>query len=579
MLLRFSFLILFCTLTTLSIQGQGMKEVRKSIYSAKRKIRTEVNRTKRDFRGVDRALSSSKRTLDSSMDTADVITWSMKPYIPNSGMIHDYQHVYTFLHSKQEYTFPRDLDLKSIHWDSINNVFYKNIGKDRGLKEDAEVIGWHPHWMGDSYKYYNYKLLSMISYYSYDINPNTGSYWNPEIIEQLRNSSMPDSAAKYGTETLISVTSLGRENNKKFLNNELAQEQFFHQIINLLDEKKGKFSGIDLNFEEIDPADKDKFTSFVKQLSARLTTNDYFLILDVPYFNDQSVFDYQALKNYVKYFNIMGYDFSGEQSVYPGSVSPLRALDNKPSLETAVNDFLNLEISGQKIILSLPLYGVTWDASTLENGKVPIYEKTLPYYKIESSYGVEYNPFYDALSGSFFFHMKEEGEGTKICWYESDVSLDMKFTWAKGKELKGVGLWAMGYDQGAPEVWKVVADNFAKDSLVAIKPIKTELSGPYGVVSDIIKYKKVIGVSFLVFSSFIVLGFVFALRDWRVREILFQNQSFRAIYSIVFLILAIIGIEWWFKGSQSNLIFGLLIGAIGVLIINILFTKYRDVLK
>lgn len=578
MALRFSlFTVLFLLLTTIS-QSQGVNEARKSIYSARRKVMTEINRTKRDFRGINKVLSSSKRTVDSSVDTADVITWSMKPYIPNSGMIHDYQYVYGFLHAQQEYTFPRDHDLKSIHWDSINNVFYKNIGSERKLKENEEVIGWHPHWMGDSYKYYNYKLLSMISYYSYDINPNTGNYWNPEIIEQLRTSSLPDSAAKYGTKTLISVTSLGKENNQRFLGNDLAQEQFFHEIVELLNEKKGKFSGIDLNFEEIDPGDKYKFTHFVKQLSARLKSNDYFLILDVPYFNDGSVFDYKALSSYVKYFNIMGYDFSGDYSTYPGSISPLRALDTQPSLETAVNDFLNLEINSQKIILTLPLYGVTWDITNLEKGNVSFYEKSLPYYKVISNYETEYNPYFDALSGSFFFLIHDDAT-KKMCWYESDVSLDMKFQWIRNKNLKGVGLWALGYDQGAPEIWKAVANNFATDSLVAIQPATSKLSGPYGIVSDIVKYKKMIGIGFLIFSGFIILGFVISLTDWRVREILFQKQAFRIVYSFAFLVLAIIGIEWWLEGSQWNITIGLVVGAVGVLLINLAFTKYRDVLK
>jgi spore germination protein YaaH len=571
-------LLLFFLICAAATEAQDLKKARRSIYSAKRKITTELNRTKRDVRGVDKMLSSSKRTMDSSMDTADVITWKMKPYIPNSGMIHDYQYVYSFLHSSQEYTFQKDYNLKSIHWDSINNVFYKNIGSDRKLKENAEVIGWHPHWMGDAYKYYNYKLLSMISFYSYDINPNTGNYWNPEIIDQLRKSSIADSAAKYGTKALISVTSLGLENNKIFLNNDLAQEQFFLQIIELLNEKEGKFSGIDLDFEELDPSDRDKFTQFVKKLSARLSSNEYFLILDVPYFNNKSVYDYKALSSYVKYFNIMGYDFSGEHSTYPGSISPLRSLDTQPSLETAVNDFLNIPIGGEKLILSLPLYGSTWDVTGIDNGMVPEYENSIPYYKIVSDYETEYNPYYDALSGSFFL-MMQEGGNRKMCWYESDISLNTKFQWARGKNLKGIGLWALGYDQGAPEIWKVVADNFATDSLVAIKPIKSELSGPYGVVKEILTYKKVIGVGFLVVASFIVLGFIFSLTDWRVREILFQKESFRVVYSLIFLIFSIVGIEWLLEGSQWNLTLGLIVGAIGVLLINIAFTKYRDVLK
>jgi len=568
----------FMLMLTSVMQAQGINEIRKNVYSARRKVVSEMNRTKRDFRGINKALSSSKRTVDSSMDTADVITWTMQPYIPNSGMIHDYQYLYTFLHAQQEYTFQRDDVLKSIHYDSVNNVFYKNIGSDRKLKEDVEVIGWHPHWMKDAYKYYDYNLLSMISYYSYDINPDTGESWNPDIIQQLKKSSMPDSAAAYGTKVLISVTSLGLENNEAFLNNYLAQEQFYSEIIALLNEGGGKLHGIDVNFEEIGEENRESFTSFIKTLSDRLYNSGYFLILDVPYFNHNNIFDYKELNNYVDYFNIMGYDFSGEQSLFPGSISPLRTLDTQPNLETSVNDFFNLGIDSQKLIMSFPLYGVTWDITTLYADEGATYEASLPYYQVLSNYETDYNPYYDAFSGSSFFIIDEDGS-KKMCWYESDVSFQVKFQWVQEKNLKGIGLWAMGYDQGAPEIWQAVANNFATDSLVAIQPIESKLSGPYGIVADIVRYKKVIGLGFLTFAGFVILGFVLSLKDWRVREILFQNQSFRAIYTALFLVLSILGLELYLEGSQWNLTAGLAMGSIGFLLINIAFTKYRDVLK
>jgi spore germination protein YaaH len=572
-------LFLILVLFAPSLSAQSVKDLRKNIYGAKRKLRTEINRTKRDFRGINKALSSNKRTVDTAVDTTDMIEWSMKPYIPNSGMIHDYEHVFSFLHAKQEYTFSRDADLKSIAYDSVDNVFYKNIGSDYKLDDDVEVMGWHPHWMEDAYKSYNYKLLSIISYYSYDINPHTGSYWNPEIIDQLRNSSLPDSAAKYGTKTFISVTSLEKENNKIFLTNEMAKEQFIYEIIELLGEKEGKFSGIDLNFEEIDIANRDDFTHFIKELSVRLSNEGYSLILDVPYFNHDNVLDYNELKNHVMYFNIMGYDFSGENATYPGSISPLQALDTQPSLETSVNDFLNLGVSGQQIIMSLPLYGVTWDITNLEKGNISFFERSVPYYKIISNYNTEYHPYYDAFSSSFFYVINENGT-KKMCWFENEISLDIKFQWAKGKNLKGIGLWALGYAQGAPEIWKSVADNYGADSLVVITPVETTLSGTYGIVKDIVRYKKVIGVGFLVFAGFIILGLVISLKDWRVREILFQKQSFRVIYTLLFVTLMILGVEWWWlNDTHWDLVIGLVIGAACVILINIIFSKYRKQLR
>ena len=134
--------------------------------------------------------------------------------------------------------------------------------------------------------------------------------------------------------------------------------------------KRGGFNGVDVNFEQIPPLYSDFFNLFIKKLSSRLSLepDGYSLILDVPYFNDQNTFNYKELYRHVSYFNIMGYDFSGEHSDFPGSIAPLNSMTNLPSLETAVNDFLNLDIPPSHLILSLPLYGVTWDITDLNLG-------------------------------------------------------------------------------------------------------------------------------------------------------------------------------------------------------------------
>jgi len=569
------FVLLLLITNSSSLYGQ---DIRRKIYDVQRKAMTEISRTKRDYNAIKNLLSSSKRTVNSNVDTSNEVTWAKMPYIPNSGMIHDYKYTFSFLHSQQELTFKKDNDLKSIVWDSVNNLYYKNIGSKDTLDSQYEVIGWHPHWMGESYKNYNYRLLSMISFYSYDIDPNTGSSWNPEVIDQLKKSSLPDSAARYGTKTLISVTSLEKENNRIFLSDEYVQDQFIFEILSLLNETKGRFAGIDLDFEEIDPIYRDNFTHFVKKLNSRLRGDGYLLILDVPYFNDGNVFDFKQLKDHVTYFNIMGYDFSGAHSTYPGSISPLRSLDTQPSLETSVNDLLNLDVPGKQIILSLPLYGVSWNITNLKSGQASFYEESLPYYQIMSNYKTEYNPYYDPFSASFFFVVSENNKD-KICWYENEISLQTKFEWIKAKNLKGVGLWALGYDQGAPEIWRGVSKSFGADSLSMID-YKSKLSGPYGIVKDIVRYKKLIGLAFIVFSGFVLLGFALSLKDWRVRQVLFEKQSFRTVYSLVFLILLMIGIKWfWYINSQWNILIGLVIGGGVVLLINILFTNYRRKLK
>ncbi|MDP4764689.1 MAG: glycosyl hydrolase family 18 protein, partial [Salibacteraceae bacterium] len=558
-------------------QSQGLQDIRKGLQGAKR----EVSKTNRDVNQVKKLFSQKKRTVDPATDTSSTINWSMQPYVPNSGMIKDYEFIYTFLHKKQEYSFKKDSDLISLEYDSIHHEFYKNIGEGQKLKDGVEVIGWHPYWEGENYKNYNFKMLSIISYYSYDINAGTGSPNNQEVIDQLLQSSLPDSALKYGVKLYLSVTSFGAEANKRFLRDPVTRELFIDEVMDILQTNTSVFGGVDLNFEEISAEDKEYFTKFVKELNVRLSDFGFEIILDVPYFNHNNIIDYYALSGSVKYFNIMGYDFSGEHSIYPGSISPLHGLVNQPSLESAVHDFLNLNISPQKLILSLPLYGVSWDISDISKGLTADYKESLPYYKIKAQFSSEYYPFYDPLSASFFYMKEDDDEDSAkiVCWFENETSLDLKMSWAADMQLKGIGLWALGYENGAPEIWQTIQKNYGQ-TLVPIEPSETKLSGPYGLAKTVIAHQKQIGFGFLIFVAFVLMGFLYSLRDWRVREILFQSQFFRVAYSIFILVLAIYGIQWWWNGNAEwKLVIGMLIGAAIVAMVNWLFTKYRNDLK
>ena len=554
------------------------QDLRKQIMGAQRKVMKEVKRTNRDVNKVNKMFGSSKKTVDSSSDTSDIITWSKAPHIPNSGMIHDYEYIYSFFHSQQEYHFKNDNDIKTIEWDSIQNVFYKNTGANGIIDDKYEVIGWHPYWMEDAYKYYNYDLLTMLSFYSYDIDPITGKNRNQEMVKRALEDSVPKFIKQQNPKikVLLSITSFGSENNELFLANRDVQNQFIEELLSIM--ARGDFDGVDINFEQIPILYGDFFNFFIRKLSTQLQNGGYSLILDVPYFNDQNTFNYAELKYFVTYFNIMGYDFSGEHSDFPGSVAPLNALTNQPSLETCVNDFLNLDIDGGQIILSLPLYGVTWDIRDVKIGKSS-YIESLPYYEIISTYDTEYNPIFDPISASFFYLMNED-RSSKICWFENETSLDIKYDWVKSKKLKGVGLWAMGYSQGSSDIWQGISKSFGVDSLVKIVPIKSTLSGPYGLALSIYNNKKIIGLGFLIFVGFLVLGFVYALTDWRVRDALFVNQSFRVVYSMIFMIFSICGLQYlWVPAPQWSIALGVLVGGVGVILINIFFSQNRKNLR
>ena len=78
--------------------------------------------------------------------------------------------------------------------------------KKHVLDTSYKVFGWHPYWMGNAHKSYNYSLLSYISYFSYEVNPKTGFYDN---IYNWRKTTLVDSAKKYDCKVLLTLTNVG----------------------------------------------------------------------------------------------------------------------------------------------------------------------------------------------------------------------------------------------------------------------------------------------------------------------------------------------------------------------------------
>ena len=45
-------------------------------------------------------------------------------------------------------------------------------------------------------------------------------------------------------------------------------------------------------------------------------------------------------------------------------------------------------------------------------------------------------------------------------WYDDSLSLSLKYQFAKEQQLAGVGMWALGYDEGHDELWGAIESQF-----------------------------------------------------------------------------------------------------------------------
>lgn len=122
--------------------------------------------------------------------------------------------------------------------------------------------------------------------------------------------------------------------------------------------KTYKLDGINVDFENVDPADREGLTAFVTSLTATLHALGAVVSVDVsPDLGTDwtDAFDYAKLGAVSDYMVLMGYEEHWNGDPKAGSVASL------PWVEKALDTMLS-EVVRAKTILALPLYTRDWSS-------------------------------------------------------------------------------------------------------------------------------------------------------------------------------------------------------------------------
>lgn len=338
-----------------------------------------------------------------------------------------------------------------------NNVRYS---KKHVLDTSFKVFGWHPYWMGNAHKSYNYSLLSFISYFSYDVNPKTGFYNN---IYNWRKTTLVDSAKKYDCKVLLTLTNFGRKENRTLLKSTEAKKNLISTAITLIRERDA--DGLTIDFENIPFDMKVQFTNFIIALSSAMTTENenYILSIALPAVDFQKVYDFTQIDNYVDLYVIMGYEYYGLNSEVAGPVAPLTN-GNKWSafnLENSLKEYLGSGVAPKKLLVALPYYGAEWVTQDL---RIPSIAKSfVKYYSYSQAKAITKSKAgdVDPESNSKFYAYSDRALNYRQLWFDDSATLAAKYDWLKKQQIGGLGIWALGYDNGHEELWKLLADKFA----------------------------------------------------------------------------------------------------------------------
>ena len=507
----------------------------KKVDSTIRKTFGQVNRFKRQQNLYARRLGLNQNQADKDQDSSLVME---RNPIQQKNMINKYGYVFEGLNG-----FDPGVIVNYNTNGEVSNVFEVQKKSYKTIKDNREVFGWHPYWMGSSWEQYPFELLSTISYFSYSVEPKTGLNKNPEHLDDWNNSALLDSAKAKNTRVLLTISLHGESNQRIFLDNPLLWNNLYQDVSKLLLARDA--DGIDINFENIPTSFSTEFADFIKGFDQYLSTEFQnnskeapFISLTLPASKGRKSFALKRLNDIIDLFVIMGYNYNGTTS--PEAIAPLQAENDFSLLKTLA--YYKERIDFSKTILALPYYGILWDILPDEKeGVKATVDRRLTYSEIQNVFlkndQVSADLELDPISMSKIYRIAFEDNSMKEIHFDDAFTLSKKYDFAMNNNLKGVGMWALGYDNGQKELWNLIEDYFSTDIVTYSNPI-TEVNGfPIKFAKTLVQQKDVFIAIIIFLTLAVVVAFIIVLTDWRVRDSIFRNKVNQLIVIFIGFIL------------------------------------------
>ncbi len=320
------------------------------------------------------------------------------------------------------------------------------------------VYGWHPYWSGNTYQNYDWDLLSHFSYFSYEVNANTG---NANDTHGFSTSSAVTAALSSGnTKVTLCVTLFN--SHATLLNSSTAKQTLISNLVNLIQNRGAH--GVNIDFEGLPSSQKTNFANFMvdlaNQMHAAVPNSHVSTVLYAVDWND--VFDFSIMNSVVDHFIIMGYDYYWRGSATTGPNDPLFHFGSNYNftLSKSVSYYLDKGAPKNKLVLGLPYYGRQWATASTTVPTNTTAQGTPVLYK---DLVANPNGFYSAANHQYENDSYTDiyvfnNNGTKQCFITEDTGFRKRLEFINNAGIAGLGIWALGYDDGYNTFWSAIED-------------------------------------------------------------------------------------------------------------------------
>lgn len=307
--------------------------------------------------------------------------------------------------------------------------------------------------LGYAYPWIDPALLERTLPFVTELSPFTYRFDRQGNLIPLEDAGLRAAAERLGTAALFHLSNLGNEGegfDRELAHGLLADPSARQTLITQVKQaaQAGGYQGIDLDFENLYPADAPAYARFVEEVRSGAAPLPVLVAL-APKTSEAeaSAFaqghDYHLLGQAADYVLLMAYDW-GNPASPPMAVAPLNQVRR-------VVQYALEHIPAEKIYLGIPNYGYDWTLPFQEGRAARSLSNEEAVVLAADRYAAI--RFDQTAQSPWFRYFDPQGLEHEV-WFEDPRSVRAKIELALEQNLHGVGYWNL--DRPFPQNWVVL---------------------------------------------------------------------------------------------------------------------------
>ncbi len=370
--------------------------------------------------------------------------------------------------------YPSYVNYNDMQYRAYHNSNYPAPAKNPLSKR---IIGYYPAWA--SYSGYNVtdidvSRLTHINYAFANIKDGKVVLGYPEIDEQNFEQLKAAKIKNPNLKTFISVGGGGSWSagfSDAALTDE-SREVFANSAVHFI--RQFGFDGVDIDWEypvtgpNGRPEDKQNFTLFLQKIREKLSQasredNKMYLLTGAFGADKTHLYSIEAKKvaQYLDWFNLMTYDYSGNWQNVSGHNAPLYPdprdlVENDLTVASTVQYYMREGVPPSQIVIGIPFYGRGWTQCCPQHHGQYQYCYEIPkgslggglyQFHVLKDYFINqngYRRFWNNISKVPYLFNSQNGE---FISYDDEESISHKMHFLKEKCLSGAMIWELSQDK------------------------------------------------------------------------------------------------------------------------------------